>query len=251
MALLALAWAAALTITLEAWAPLRVLSGLLLVMVLPGAFATYAFLGPKSGVDWRLRAVLAIAMSLVIALAVGLILALVSDRISPVAAAVSLAFVVTACAFVASARTDASTALAWRRVRRPQAAVMAVSGALLVLAVALVVAALGVESLPTKFTAISLTRDGDRARLVIENEEGVARSYDYEVRTDRRPLGAGNVTVDSGSRREVTVSLTGESSRVDATVSVDDGDRTLTTSLQMSAGEEADPADRSVSAPSP
>ncbi len=193
--LLIAAWASAALVALAPWTPLRAAGGLLLVGALPGALATYATLPPFSRIDGRLRAVLAVALSVAIALVLGLGLALITDEVSRVAAAAGLGIAATVAALVAFARENGEVAPPRPRWPGFSPAVAIVSGLLAVAAIALVVAALGVDSLPTKFTALALTREDDGVRLSVSSKENRTMKFRYIVRD------GGGVRLYSGAMR--------------------------------------------------
>ena len=72
--LLICGWVAAAIVAVAPWTPLRAAAGLPLVAVIPGALASYAALPPASRIDGRLRVVLAVSLSVTIALFLGLAL---------------------------------------------------------------------------------------------------------------------------------------------------------------------------------
>jgi hypothetical protein len=212
-------WAAAVIVAIAPWTPLRAAAGLLLVLVLPGTLATYAALPPSSGIDGRLRAVLIVALSVAIALVLGLGLALASDEISHVAAAVGLGLIATVSALIAFVREPGQAVISLPQPTRVAPAVALVSGALLVAFVALVVAALNVDSLPGRFTALALTREGNGVRLLVENREAGPVRYRYVLRSgDGVRLYSGAIRVDAGEVSALVLPVASETHLVDATL---------------------------------
>jgi hypothetical protein len=198
-ALLIAGWVAAAIVAVATWTPLRAVAGLLLVGVIPGALASYAALPPASRIDGRLRAVLVVSLSVAIALFLGLGLALVSDEISRVAAAVGLGVALTAAGAIALARDDGKTAISAPGRPAISPAVAIVTGVLALAAVASVVAALNVDSLPTDFTSLSLTRDEAGVRLSVSNDEDRPTRFRYVLRDGQGArLFSGPMRLDPG-----------------------------------------------------
>ena len=179
--LLICGWVAAAIVAVAPWTPLRAAAGLPLVAVIPGALASYAALPPASRIDGRLRVVLAVSLSVTIALFLGLALALISDHISHVAVGVGLGVALTVAAAIAFARDDGSVELSLPRPPSTAPVVVIVTGILALVAVGSLVAALNVDSLPTEFTAVSLTRAQDGVRLSISSHENRSMRFRYVV----------------------------------------------------------------------
>lgn len=192
---------------------------MLLVGVLPGMLATYAALPPSPGIDGRLRAVLSLALSASIALVLGLALALAVDEISRVAAAVGLGAFATAFAVIAIVRDEGEVTVSLPRLPRVAPAVALVSGLLLVAFITLVLAALNVNSLPGKFTALALTRAGGGVRLLISNREDGAMRYRYVLRSGKGVrLYSGTIRVDAGEDSAVVLPIAAGTDLVDAAI---------------------------------
>ncbi len=205
--LLAASWVAALICALGVWAPLQVAAGLLLVLVLPGALVSYAAVPADSGVDWRLRGILAVSLSAVAAVLLGLVLALAFDEISRAAGALGLAAIATVAALIATVRGHDEDAIDLPRLPSVSPAVWLVTAVLAVACVVVAIATLEVDALPGDYTALSLTRDGDRARLTATNRQGQAETYRYAVRADGRLLRAGQVRIEDGEARVLLVPI--------------------------------------------
>ncbi len=203
-ALLLTGWVAAALVAVAPWTPLRAVAGLILVGIVPGALASYAALPPASRIDGRLRAVLVVSLSVAIALLLGLTLALLSNHVSRVAAAVGLAVVLTVAGVIAFARDDGKTTLFLPERPALAPVVAIVTGVLALAAIASVVAALNVDTLPTDFTALSLTRDGRGVRLSVSSHEDRATRFRYVLSdgTGIR-LYSGAIRVDAGEEGTV------------------------------------------------
>ncbi len=205
-ALLIAAWACGAAVAFVPWTALRAAAGLPLVAFLPGALVTYAALPPFSRIDGRLRTVLAVALSVAIAVLIGIALALASDHISRVAAAVGLVAVATVAAIVAFARDNGEVRLALPARAKAPAVVAVVTVALGVAAVAATVAALDVETLPADFTALALSRDDGGVRLTVSNREDGAERFRYVLRDSRGVrLYSGSMRLDSGEDRSLVL----------------------------------------------
>ncbi len=170
---------AAAIVAVAPWTAVRSAAGLILVGVVPGTLVSYAVLPPASRIDGRLRAVLAVALSVAISLFLGLALALISDHISHVAVAFGLGAALTVAGAVAFARDDGKTRLSLPTRSSITPVVAIVTGLLALVAVASVVAALNVDSLPTEFTAVSLARAQKGVRLSISSHENQATRFRY------------------------------------------------------------------------
>jgi len=231
--LLAANLVAALIVAAGVWAPLQAAAGLLLVLILPGALVSYAVLPADPAVDWRLRSVLAAALSATTAVVAGLALALAFDQASRGAVALALGAIATVAALVATARDDGSKAVALPARPSISPAVALVTVALAIACGALAAATLEVDALPGKFTELSLTRQGNAARLVARNREGEAESYRYAVRADGRLLRTGTIEVDDGQARSLLVPIPDGARQLDGDLYLDGPRPYRSVSLQL------------------
>lgn len=231
--LLAATLVAALIVAAGVWAPLQAAAGLLLVLILPGALISYAALPADPAVDWRLRGVLAVALSAAAAVLLGLVLALAFDEVSRGGAALGLGVIATVAALVARARDRNSASVAMPSLPSISPVAFLVTAALAIACGALVVATLEVDALPGEFTELSLTRQGDEARLVAGNREGEAETYRYAVRVDGRLLRAGTIRIDDGESRVLLLPIPTGARQLDGALYLDGSRPYRSVSLQL------------------
>lgn len=201
--LLAATWVTALVVAVTAWPPLRALAGLPLVLLLPGALVTYAAIPPDSGVDWRLRSVLSVAVSISFALLVSLALALAFDEVSQGAVALGLGVIGTTAGVIAVARDLGEVWFEPPTLPHVSPAVALVSALLLLACAAITVRTLNVDALPGEFTALTLTQRGGIAHLEVENHQDQSVRYRYMLRGDGRLLRTGLISAREGRNRAV------------------------------------------------
>ncbi len=216
--LMAVVWVSATVVAVASWAPLRAVAGLPLVLALPGLLLSYAAIPPDPKVDWRLRGVLSVALSISLTLIVGLALGLAFDKVSQGAIALGLGVLGTAAAVTAIVRTTGDAWFEPPQVPYLSARSTVVSGLLLAACATLTVMALSVDSLPGSFTSLTISRNAAGGRLTVENHQGESARYRYAVRSAGHLIRSGRVGVGDGATRSILFAIPPRAQRVRADI---------------------------------